>query len=864
MAIIQQPDALSLSGNLKKFIVSSGETVSFVLKDGSTVLLDATYEPGSDGRVTIDVRDIVESRLSFLVTHENFYQQPNVVKTFTAVIDGTEYTFRAIRAGVANLGDTPGNWLKGNFLTWQPVNKPVTYYSPEWLTYYAVQAATLKLKAYFNDGTNQTINLGSMAAGNAYTANLQYAAVAGLLGQMYPSYFEVWVETSDGTRLTYIQRYLYSEPKSELEQWFLFENSLGGLDTIRAYGDTDFEGVHEHKIASIDGVSSEYRIDTERFYNKNTGYLDEYERRWLLDFFTAKHKYIHSAGAIRPVVVSESDVKYTASDLPSSYNFKYRFADDSAALLNLIRNEDAIPADIVIPDITSPDFILPPRLSEYPRVTLSEGVILPAFDPNSPDPKVTTVGAILAAAIAETLSKIQNGEGGGELVNLIRENDSQGASDNNVFSALRTLLEITKAIKAEGEDLFLSKINPDTAAALIRFLAGAEFGEFIPGMFGGKGAKIDNLGNMEATSLRLRALLEVPELRYNRLTVIGDEFILTENALIESVQHLVDRSYKLNIKLEEGEAIAYDAGTLIKGIFNNEATSGTVATSYMRIEEVGPTFIKITLANDVDVPTGYNLPPQPFMNVARVGHVTDTNKQRYMVFSSRLGGYQLYDGATDFLNGTLVASFDTAQSFKSKFNNLPLKEGLPYVYAAGLVVQDIIRVDYQGVSHREIYDRGPWQSGVTYYNDDAHGTDDVWHLGCRWRCFSLSTPEEPSWTSAAWTMIEGRSDARMEFDSSHGFAFVRGFVETDITPIVLIGNTNVSADIVEEQWKWMRESGDPTADLVWNTEHVGVRILQLRNVDMGVHWSRTNPVRFTCEATYPASSINTITNYLVI
>lgn len=406
MAIIQQPDALSLSGNLKKFIVSSGETVSFVLKDGSTVLLDATYEPGSDSRVTIDVQDIVESRLSFLITHENFYQQQNVVKTFTAVIDGTEYTFRAIRAGVANLGDTPGNWLKGNFLTWQPTSKPVTYYSPEWLTYYAVEACSIQLKATFPDNTVQNFTLGACEAGKAFTCNVQYAVVAGLLGQVYPSYYEVWAEKTGGTRLTYIQRYLYSEPKSELEQWFLFENSLGGLDTIRAYGDTDFEGDHVHNISSIDGTSSEYRIDTKRSYNQNTGYLNEYERRWLLDFFPSQNKFVHSAGAIRSVIVTDSDVKYTASDLPSSYNFKYRFADDSAALLNLIRNEDAIPADIVIPDITSPDFILPPRLSEYPRVTLSEGVILPAFDPFSEMPKVTSFGAIRDEILSKVIHPI--------------------------------------------------------------------------------------------------------------------------------------------------------------------------------------------------------------------------------------------------------------------------------------------------------------------------------------------------------------------------------------------------------------------------------------------------------------------------
>lgn len=862
--IIQQPDTLSLSGNLKKFILSSGSTVSFVLKDGTTTILNATYEPGADGRVMVDVKDIVENRLSFLLSTQNFYEQPNIVKTFTAIIDGATVSFKVIRAGVANLADTPTNWLAQNFLTWQPAQKQVTYYSPEWLTYYATDAATIKLKAYFPDDTEQNITVGSCEVGKAFTANLQYAVVAGLLGQKYPSYFEVWAENAAGNRLTYLQRYLYSEPKSELEQWFLFENSLGGIDTLRAYGDTDFEGAHEYKIASIDGTSSEYRIDTERTYNKNTGHLDEYERRWILDFFPSKSKSIHYNGAFRKIVVTESDVKYAASDLPSSYNFKYRFADESAALLNLIRNADAVPANITIPDIDSPDFHLPPRLSEYPRVTLSEGVIMPAFDPYSETPKTVTIGAILAAAISETLSKIQNGEGGGELVNLVRKNDVQGASDKNVFTALRTLLEISKAINEEGSELFLSKINPDSAASLIQFLKGAEFGEFIPGMFGGQGGQIDKLGNAELTSLRLRALLEVPELRYNRLTVIGDEFIVTPGGLIESVEQLADRSYRLNMKLEEGEAIPFTPGALIKGIFNNAATSGQVATSYMRVEEVGATFMKITLALDTDVPTGYNLPPQPFMNIARVGHATDPDQQRYMVFSTRLGGYQLYDGCSDFLNGRLVASFDTAQSFKSLFGTLPLKEGLPYIYVAGLVVQDIIRVDYQGISVREVYDRGQWMEGVTYHNDDTHGTDDVWHLGCRWRCFSSSTTEEPSWTSAAWTMIEGRSDARMEFDSSNGYAFFAGRVDTVITPIVFIGNINVSADIIEEQWSWTRTSGDPTADTIWNLQHVGIRVLQLRNEDMGTLWSKTNPVRFTCTATYPASAINQITNYIEV
>ncbi len=399
-AIIQKPDALSLSGNMKKFILSSGTVITFILKDGSTVLLDATYEPGGDGRVTIDVRDIIESRLSYLISHEQFYLQNSIAKNFTAIIDGVANPFRVVRAGISNLNDTHANWLSGNFLTWQPVGKAVTYYSPEWLSYYATADSKMKLRAYFNDGTHQEIILGDMSGGNAYTANLQYAVIAGRLGQIYPQHYEVYVENTHGIRLSYIQQFFYSNPKSEQEQWFLFENSLGGLDTIRAYGETDFSGEHQHKIAKSDDYSSEYDIDTTRRYNKNTGHLNEYERRWLLDFFPAKAKYIYTAGALRPIVVSESDVKYSASDLPSSYSFKYAFSEVQP-YLNLLRNEESIPENITIPDLDSPDFILPPRLSEYPRAQLHEGVIFPVFDPNLEQPQITTLGRLVERMIQD-------------------------------------------------------------------------------------------------------------------------------------------------------------------------------------------------------------------------------------------------------------------------------------------------------------------------------------------------------------------------------------------------------------------------------------------------------------------------------
>ncbi|MDD4778849.1 MAG: hypothetical protein PHV53_11260, partial [Fermentimonas sp.] len=413
-------------------------------------------------------------------------------KTYTATIDGVASTFKVIRSGVASLQDTPSNWLRGNFLTWQPQSKKVTYYSPEWLSYYAQEACNIMLKAYLPGDTVQNINLGACGVGKAFTFNLQYAFIAGKLGQKYPTHFDVWAENSTGDRLTYIQRYFYSEALSEQEQWFIFENTLGGLDTLRAYGDSDFSGSHDHKLSTVGDESSEYDIDTERTYNKNTGYLDNYERQWLLDFFVAKKKYIYHSAAVRSIVVKNSDVKYNASDLPSEYNFTYKFSDiETSVLLNLIRSEN-IPEILTIPNIDSPDFHLPPRLSEYPRVPLHEGVIFPAFDPSSEDPTVTTLGAILQAAITEVFKFLESGEGGGELVDILRSTDPRDPSDYNVFSSLRTLIEVQKYISDHFGDLdkkYLRKDIEDTAREKITFLKGiaaADLSTFIDLIASGK------------------------------------------------------------------------------------------------------------------------------------------------------------------------------------------------------------------------------------------------------------------------------------------------------------------------------------------------------------------------------------------
>lgn len=360
--VINKPDTLNLSGNLKKFVLRSTAPISFVLKKKNSILLQQSYEPGPDGIVHIDVRDIVESQLSYVLNVTSVYLQHDLVSDFIATIDRTDYPFRVIRCGVADLADTPANWLKLHFLTWQPRVKQITYYSPEWLTYYAVETCLAKLKATYPDKSTKTILLQSCVSGTVTTFNLQYSVIAGKLGNTYPSYYEVWMENTGETKLSESQFYTFSDVLSEEEQWYLFENSLGGLDTFRAYGSNKLNAEHEHNIAEFSEILEEYQIGTKRKYTKNTGFLDKYSRRWLLDFFPSLSKYVYETSSIRKIVVTESNATYDSGDLPSSYTFTWQLAEVSA-LLNLVKNETDIPDNIIAPDLSSPDFILPPPVS---------------------------------------------------------------------------------------------------------------------------------------------------------------------------------------------------------------------------------------------------------------------------------------------------------------------------------------------------------------------------------------------------------------------------------------------------------------------------------------------------------------------
>ena len=497
MTILQQPEALSLSGNLAKFVISSPDDIAFTLKQGSDTIYIANYSPGKNKQIEIDVKDIIEANLKSVFRDSSSpYEQTALAKEFTAVIAGQQAKFTVVKGGVDRLATSAQNFLSHNWLTWQPQTKQVTYSLPEMLTMYSTVASVVKVKAYFPlpDGTyeEQTVQLLSIVTGKAYTIPVGYAVIAKAFSSKLPAFYDVWFETPEGVRLSYIQRYVASSSRSENEQWVVFENSLGGFDTFRAYGDQSLEANHEHQLADFEDETSEYRVDTSREYTQNTGYLTPQERKWMLDFLPSQQKYLFLGNYLRRIIVTEDRTSYVQQELPSSYQFTYKYAD-AKPYLNLQRTEELPPVlNIQIPDLES--FTIPPRLVEFPAQSLSEGVLFPVQNPYSETWATTTIGEILRYVLKYIIDSGDGSSGGighhhsnYELLEALHFLEGYLTVHGQKIKA--GYADIANDLTDKARSMFLRKDKEDQTEFLQKFLGGListhlQSPEFLSGVMG--------------------------------------------------------------------------------------------------------------------------------------------------------------------------------------------------------------------------------------------------------------------------------------------------------------------------------------------------------------------------------------------
>ena len=706
--VLLYPDALSMVGSMNTFEIfsTSKADVVFALRyKGSSVnIVQHTYTPNDQYRISLSLKDIILPLLSFEVKDSSEpYVQPNIMKSFAATLyevgsEGSkkEFTFSVIRAGVDRLSDSATNFLKNNFLTWQPQVKAVTYYSPEFLTYYATATSVMKCKAYMWNGTayeeKEVVLLNHMNAGTVYTVPVQYAIIAKKIGgSIQPSYYDIWVEQNE-KRVTYVQRYYASDMKSEEEEWFLFENSLGGVDCFRAYGNSENTAEHTHNVAEIEEDSEEYRVDTTRKFKKNTGFLDKKERLWMLDFFPSLGKYVYHGNSLRKITVIESDVNYEAKELPSDYTFTYKYSD-ARPYLNLTRSDvsNFKQMDIHLPEVGN--FTIAPRLVEFPRQLLSGGVLFPVQEPYSEEWGVTTADALFSYFASTMTDRYSGGGGIGhqhfniDVLNGLsydygyilynRDKIKAGMADDCTPGGalekkmLRKDIDDTAKGKITFEDVIYllrglklgdgkSQITDEGLAKLYAFMTY----NFVSGAYG-SGASIDNNGDAEMNSLFVRQFISAPKFVFNEISVTKAEQWNTNGyGTIESVD---TEKHIISLHLEGNDYGSLQVGDICRGIYadidnvhgSDKITEGALDDcNFVQHKGFFTTYfyVKRIITNEkgkfvFEYGKRSEATPDPcaYMDFAQYGSFVDDKRQSSMYFSSRGNSYiEVLDGVCNW------------------------------------------------------------------------------------------------------------------------------------------------------------------------------------------------------------------------
>ena len=381
-----------------------------------------------------------------------------------------------------------------------------------------------------------------------------------------------------------------------------------------------------------------------------------------------------------------------------------------------------------------------------------------------------------------------------QINSALKDNNNQDVNDEN-FTDLRKLLKDK-----------LSRLTDDTASGLITFLKGlvadkvitarqgAEFGEFVTGLVG-RGGKIDALGHGELRSLTLHEWLEVPEIRFNRITVNIGLSIRSEGGGI--IQEVVPDVYEDGtfapmgsawLKLEDGEYGAIALNDLNMGIWhdfgggnateNADDKKGTITkrgfkTVYFRITDIPATdpdgkdnsdhhFFRYALRSVED--GGNNSHPCAQMHFAQRGNTDDTERQGLLLSTTK------YDIRLAGVN-----------SWYFQDNQIYMIEG-----------------ELEGFSMQQIGSDG------NTYTKHFHGSGLV--FGNAYMFGKIDEFE--------------RAGYRMEITRSGDGRITSASPENITIRIINAYGVNVTSRFTT--FKLTRDSGDPEADAEWNKQHESV------------------------------------------
>ncbi len=369
-------------------------------------------------------------------------------------------------------------------------------------------------------------------------------------------------------------------------------------------------------------------------------------------------------------------------------------------------------------------------------------------------------------------------------------------------------------------------------------------------------------GNARMKNLSIEEYLEVPELKYNRITATGNEFWVTDAGVIDDVLDDDDGIFLITLKEKPGEVtINFQYKDILRGIFYTQDENGKQTgfkTAYFEVTGV---------IDDIhfDCISLNGVLPERFMTLARQGNKTNPNRQGSIYLDGLHKFIRIIDKVTDDKieqRNIKVQLGDLSEINHPVFGQL---EGygalLENAYICGRLVQRnpdtgedwiVGAVSVQGEQVFRYKDNIPEPATITLTATELGITSPedarAWQYknGSEWitipdsgsLTFELS-PDSEIWREkrtltlrylacgvyydiiTITKLYDGEDAYSVQIYSSNGSNFINGDIATMLRAKAFKGAKDITDTLPDNAFNWFRVSDNPEGDAVWSQQHEG-------------------------------------------
>lgn len=369
-------------------------------------------------------------------------------------------------------------------------------------------------------------------------------------------------------------------------------------------------------------------------------------------------------------------------------------------------------------------------------------------------------------------------------------------------------------------------------------------------------------GNARMKNLSIEEYLEVPELKYNRITATGNEFWVTDAGVIDDVLDDDDGIFLITLKEKPGQVtINFQFKDILRGIFYTQDENGKpigFKTAYFEVTGI---------IDDVhfDCISLNGVLPERFMTLARQGNKTNPNRQGSIYLDGLHKFIRIIDKVTDDKieqHNIKVQLGDLSEINHPVFGQLQGYGALlENAYICGRLVQRnpntgedwiVGAVSVQGEQVFRYKDNIPEPAIITLTATELGITspEDAreWQYknSSKW----ITIPDSGSLTfelssdSEIWRekrtltlrylacgiyydiititkLYDGEDAYSVQIYSSNGSNFINGDIATMLRAKVFKGAKEITDTLPDNAFNWFRVSDNPEGDAVWSQQHEG-------------------------------------------